>query len=103
MTDLRIKSAVARLGLTGRERQVVECLADGQATRQVAETIGICESTVRTHIRKIFIRLGVNTRTGLLSHVLKQVVADRDGDEGSVAVLGVSAGEADETGAGRSN
>ena len=78
MPDPRIKSAVARLGLTGRERRVVECLADGQTTRQVAKTMGIGDSTVRTHIRKIFIRLDVNTRVELMSLVLSNVLEDVD-------------------------
>ena len=106
MTDPRIESAVARLGLSVRESQIVVCLAEGKTARQVADYMGISNNTVRTHVGKMFMKLEINSRVELMSLVLKLVVADCDSDKGSATGLGVCAdktGETIETGAGGSN
>jgi DNA-binding NarL/FixJ family response regulator len=48
--------------LTPRQREVLELLGAGQDARQIAATLGISISTVRTHIRHILRALGVNTQ-----------------------------------------
>ena len=83
MTDPRIKAAVARLGLSPRESQIVAGLAAGKATERVAAELSIHQNTVRTHLRKIFTKLEVNSRVELLSQVLANVLEDCDGDEPS--------------------
>jgi len=51
---------VARLTL--REREVLQALADGLDTRQVAEELHITPQTERNHMSKIFTKLGVHSR-----------------------------------------
>jgi DNA-binding NarL/FixJ family response regulator len=51
-----------RLGLTERERQVLELLADGLSPTQVAEQLVISRSTVGTHVEHIYAKLGARTR-----------------------------------------
>ncbi len=48
--------------LTGRERDVLDTLADGLGNREVGERLGMSYNTVRTHINEIFRKLGVHTR-----------------------------------------
>jgi DNA-binding NarL/FixJ family response regulator len=49
-------------GLTDREYQVMEMLAQGAANGQIANWLDISESTVRVHVSSAFRKLGVNTR-----------------------------------------
>jgi DNA-binding NarL/FixJ family response regulator len=49
--------------LTARELDVLRLVATGQSNKQIAVTLGIGESTVKTHLLKIFEKLGVADRT----------------------------------------
>jgi two-component system nitrate/nitrite response regulator NarL len=53
--------------LTGRERQVLELLADGQTMRQIATRLGISPRTVETHVAKLYRKLGARTRVQAVS------------------------------------
>lgn len=48
--------------LTPREHDVLTCLAQGSCPAQVADDLGMSANTVRTHINKIFTKLGVHSR-----------------------------------------
>jgi DNA-binding CsgD family transcriptional regulator len=48
--------------LTPRQHQVLELLAHGRSTRQIAEALQISEATVRNHIRHLLSELDVRTR-----------------------------------------
>jgi len=49
--------------LTDRERDVLRELAHGLANRQIADRLGVSESTVRTHVGHVLAKLGLETRT----------------------------------------
>lgn len=49
-------------GLTDRELQVLEMLALGYDTKTMAAKMDLAEATVRTHVKKLFSRLGVHSR-----------------------------------------
>jgi len=49
--------------LTERETEVLKLLARGQANKQIARSLYIGEKTVKTHVRKILIKLNVRSRT----------------------------------------
>src|SRR5438445_399089 len=51
-----------RDSLSPREREVLQLLADGIASRQIAQRLGISYSTVRTHIRSISEKLGTKSK-----------------------------------------
>lgn len=48
---------------TPREEEVVELLIAGFSNQRIAERLVIAESTVKVHLRSIYRKLGVNTRT----------------------------------------
>ena len=54
-------------GLTGRERQVLQLLSDGQTMRQIGTRLGISPRTVETHVAKLYRKLGVRTRVQAVS------------------------------------
>ena len=49
-------------GLTPRERDLVELIAQGRDNAQIAATLGLSEKTVRNHITHIFAKLEVENR-----------------------------------------
>lgn len=72
----RISNAVVRFGLTPREGELVELLAVGFTTTAVCEELRISEATIRTHLRKIFSALNIESRVQLVAMVLNQVLVD---------------------------
>ena len=52
-----------RFDLTGRERDVLELLAEGRSNPEIAEALYIGRGTVRTHVSAILGKLGAKTRT----------------------------------------
>jgi DNA-binding NarL/FixJ family response regulator len=58
-------SADARFGLTKRELQIVDALVQAQTNKDIAETFGISEYTVKHHLTNIFDKLGVYNRVEL--------------------------------------
>jgi len=50
-------------GLTERQAQVLELLAQARDNAQIAATLGLSEKTVRNQVSMIFTKLGVETRT----------------------------------------
>jgi DNA-binding NarL/FixJ family response regulator len=47
--------------LTGREREVLLCLAEGNRRRDVAEHLHMSPNTVRTHLQNLMAKLGVHS------------------------------------------
>ena len=54
-----------RFGLTKRELQIVNALVEAQTNKDIAETFGISEYTVKHHLTNIFDKLGVYNRVEL--------------------------------------
>ncbi len=49
-------------GLTGRELEVLSLMADGHNNGQIAAALYVSENTVKTHVSKIFAKLGCRDR-----------------------------------------
>jgi DNA-binding NarL/FixJ family response regulator len=49
--------------LTGRERDVLACLARGLSNQAIATELGMAERTARTHVSNILAKLGLTSRT----------------------------------------
>lgn len=49
--------------LTGREREILELMADGFGNRAIADALFISENTVRNHVRNVLDKLQARTRT----------------------------------------
>jgi DNA-binding NarL/FixJ family response regulator len=58
-------------GLTARERQVLELLANGCAMKVIAHRLGITYRTVAFHKYKMMQRLGIRTNAGLTTYALR--------------------------------
>jgi DNA-binding CsgD family transcriptional regulator len=70
--------------LTEREREVFKWLSIGLTDKQIADKMDISPNTVKCFVRLIMIKMGVNTRTGVMAKILAH--ADRDMPNASAAV-----------------
>ena len=57
--------------LTPSERRIVELVAEGGSNKQIAATLFVTPKTVETHLSRIYAKLGVHSRTQLLSRLGK--------------------------------
>jgi DNA-binding CsgD family transcriptional regulator len=57
-------------GLTEAESRVAALVTQGLTNREIASAIFISENTVQTHVRHIFLKLGVRSRTELAARFL---------------------------------
>ncbi|MCS7089759.1 MAG: response regulator transcription factor [Verrucomicrobiota bacterium] len=58
--------------LSPREREVLDLLAQGFLYKEIAEKLGISYETVHTHIRRIYEKLQVRTRTEAVAKFLRR-------------------------------
>lgn len=56
--------------LTPRETEILVLLAKGLSNRQVSRALFISEATVKTHLVRVFAKLGVDSRTGAVTAAL---------------------------------
>jgi len=61
----RAGNAVLNLRLTGREREVLRLAAAGLSNKELADRLAISQGTVKTHLTRIFDKLGLRGRTEL--------------------------------------
>jgi len=60
---MRLAASVHSGGLTLRERQIIELLGKNRTNREIAATLRISESTVRSHLTGLFLKLNARSRT----------------------------------------
>ena len=58
--------------LTGREREVLEMLAQGRGNKEIGARLNISEHTVKFHVASILGKLGASTRTEAVSIALRR-------------------------------
>ncbi|MEU7177979.1 response regulator [Streptomyces celluloflavus] len=61
-----------RPSLTDRERDILAQLAQGLGNRDIARALFISEATVKTHLGRIYDKLGVDTRAGAVAVAKEQ-------------------------------
>lgn len=58
-------------GLTARENQILECLAQGKVTKEVASELSLSYETIRDYLKAIYKKLHVRSRTEAVIKYLK--------------------------------
>jgi LuxR family maltose regulon positive regulatory protein len=61
-----------RAQFSAKETLVLELLAAGQANKAIARALGISENTVKFHLKQIFQKLNVDSRSAAISAALQQ-------------------------------
>ena len=60
--------------LTAREKEILESLVDGNSYKMIAAQLQISVETVKTHIKKIYEKLQVNSQTEAVSKAMKEKI-----------------------------
>lgn len=63
-------------GLTPREQEVLDLIAEGMTSREIASALHIGYGTVRTHLEQVYNKLGVSTHTQAAVWVWRKRVAN---------------------------
>jgi DNA-binding NarL/FixJ family response regulator len=67
-----LSASITDYGLTVREKEVLQLLVDGLSKRSISEKLFVSFHTVDTHLRNIYAKLQVNSRSGAIAKVLKE-------------------------------
>jgi DNA-binding NarL/FixJ family response regulator len=59
-------------GLSPRETEVLQQMAEGLVNKQIAATLDVSIHTVTNHIRSIYAKLHVNTNTGAVAKAIRE-------------------------------
>src|SRR5215467_4826460 len=57
------ESKLAELGITPRELEILQLIAQGLSNREIAEKLFVSENTVKTHSSRLFDKLSARRRT----------------------------------------
>jgi DNA-binding NarL/FixJ family response regulator len=58
-----VRAPEPREPLTDRETEVLQLVAQGKANKEIARLLDIGENTVKTHVRRILVKLNMQSRT----------------------------------------
>ncbi len=64
--------STAHTALTPREREVLQLLAEGKATKQVASRLGVSVKTLETHRSRIMEKLGIHSIAELTKYAIRE-------------------------------
>lgn len=65
--------------LSDRELEVLQCVIDGAGNKEIAATLVISQNTVKVHLRNIYTKLGVSSRTEATTVALQQGIISLEG------------------------
>lgn len=63
--------------LTPAEKVVIQRVADGLSNKEVARRLYLSRLTVETHLKRVFAKLGVSSRTELTARVIRRELGGR--------------------------
>jgi len=66
------RSLATALGLSPRECDIVQCVFDGASEKCIAEQLGLSPHTVHTYLWRIYRKLHVQSRQGLLVRIFAE-------------------------------
>ncbi len=65
-----VPAETREMRLSGREMEVVRCVAMGLRNKEVADKLGVSEATVKNHLTSIYTKLGVGDRLELILYAI---------------------------------
>lgn len=67
--------------LTEREMEIAKFILKGLSNKEIAQVLGISESTVKTHVKNIMEKLGTKNRAEIVFEVLKEGIIREDNNQ----------------------
>lgn len=64
--------------LTPREREVLQLLTQGNSNKEIANTLGVSEYTVKNHLKNILAKLHLQNRFQVVAYALRQGIVPDD-------------------------
>lgn len=61
--DFDPEEQLKKLGITQREYEVLKLVAEGHSNQEISKTLFISESTVKTHVSNVLVKLDAKRRT----------------------------------------
>ncbi len=68
---IRNEALIEQLGLSAREQEVLQLMAEGFSNNEIAEKMFVSLNTVKTHSSNLFSKLDVNRRTQAVDYAKK--------------------------------
>jgi len=68
----KLAESMARPELSKRERQVLECIANGRSNKEIGQILFISEHTVKTHVKSVLTKLDAIGRTEAIAVGIKR-------------------------------
>ncbi|MDB4584343.1 response regulator transcription factor [Draconibacterium sp.] len=62
-----------KIAITKREREILQLIAKGRTTLEIAQQLKLSRFTVDTHRKNIHKKLGIKSNTGLVNYVIKNL------------------------------
>jgi DNA-binding CsgD family transcriptional regulator len=84
MTSVPMNPPRAAHRITARERDVLELVAGGYSTPEIARALWITEDTVRTHVKRILVRLEARTRAHAVAIAYREGLITPTAERGRV-------------------
>jgi DNA-binding CsgD family transcriptional regulator len=73
------ENAAHALGqLTEREREILQAIAEGRRTEEIGQRLFISPHTVHSHMRSIFMKLGVRSKLDAVLLALRRGIIELD-------------------------
>ena len=69
---LQLAAHLNSTGLTTRETQVLDLLADGRSNKEIGRVLGLTEGTIKLHVNHILRKLKAESRTEAVSTAIKK-------------------------------
>ena len=64
-----IEDLAGQTGLSPREAEIARMVAKGLSNKQIAAALGISAWTVSTHLRRMYAKLDVHSRAGMVARI----------------------------------
>jgi DNA-binding CsgD family transcriptional regulator len=75
----RNEAAIRALGLTPRECEILDLLASGSSNKELARALNISPNTVKTHVARLYEKLGVDRRIRAVEEARALALIPREG------------------------
>ncbi|MEW8029741.1 MAG: two-component system response regulator NarL [Candidatus Thiodiazotropha sp.] len=73
--DDKFKEKDPITSLTAREKEILQCIAQGQSNKQIANVLKISEGTVKVHVKHLLKKLNLHSRTEAAVWALKEGIS----------------------------